>query len=548
MRWLLAILTILNISYVHSNQNEGISQLADLLANPTPSISILEGEPSADILGCVNTLTGDFYLMEVDLALSGHSALTLGRTYTSSDHRGGSLGHCWFHNHMQVLCKHFQHEWKDTVVIDNGSKMLFTDLDGVYPNRKVPSIPIDKFSLFNKVTNTSTGKISGRTNIQNHRLEYDKKLRKCTLVTGSGCRQLYTDPQNKHFYPILKLVHVQKPDGNHVEYLYGKKEWQKIQSKNKEGTLTGFLLFPENKSPSEIKLDPTYVIESHDGRKVQYEFKRYSKNKYHHLQSDRFLLTKVSAPHSPTVIYEYEDPTSHSLDLLIAKRYPENRYLLIEYYKLNNEYNINGRAIKVKTKSDQQNKVYQLKAPVGCDSTPISIYTFDYSIKWNKQYDIKTISTSVFDAYHHLVTYTSYGDDRLAAISKYKGTENHQLFSKERLYWGYNRHYTFLHTRSLEDALGHVLYARSYEYDDKGNVLVDIQLGNFTGKAAGKIELNYFGDIVFCTTDRYQRSYTYSKDDFNLLTYAEEQNVDSHVGCNIQMDPKSSLSILLKEN
>src|SRR3990172_11923631 len=57
-------------------------------------LAVTEGEPSANIADCVNAITGDFFISQEDVIVSGTEPIRLQRCYISGNGRGPYAG--WF--------------------------------------------------------------------------------------------------------------------------------------------------------------------------------------------------------------------------------------------------------------------------------------------------------------------------------------------------------------------------------------------------------------------------------------------------------------------
>lgn len=75
-----------------------------------------------------------------------------------------------------------------------------------------------------------------------------------------------------------------------------------------------------------------------------------------------------------------------------------------------------------------------------------------------------------------------------------------------------------------KDAGGNILYARFFEYDDKGNVTHDRFYGNLKGIQPQTIELNAHHKPRRNGCECYEKRFTYSNDKLNLLKSEEEEN------------------------
>ena len=76
----------------------------------------------------------------------------------------------------------------------------------------------------------------------------------------------------------------------------------------------------------------------------------------------------------------------------------------------------------------------------------------------------------------------------------------------------------------LKDAHGQILYARFFDYDNRGNILRDRFYGNLKGIQPQHIELDFHNQPKDTACEYYEKRFTYSGDQFNLLESEEEDN------------------------
>jgi len=130
------------------------------------------------------------------------------------------------------------------------------------------------------------------------------------------------------------------------------------------------------------------------------------------------------------------------------------------------------------------NRVKELLAPAGHDQTPIVInsflYHFDVKLKTHGEEFHKGL-TDLRDAYNHKTEYSFSEHSRLSGVYHYTGTQDHKLYSVDRLHWGQDKQTANLISRTLEDAEGHVRSCHQFDYDDKHNPIKEHFWGNLSG-------------------------------------------------------------------
>ncbi|MBA3816780.1 MAG: RHS repeat protein, partial [Parachlamydiaceae bacterium] len=128
-------------------------------------------------------------------------------------------------------------------------------------------------------------------------------------------------------------------------------------------------------------------------------------------------------------------------------------------------------------------------------------------------------STTVLDALNNKSVYVYGRDQRLKHIDKFSNDGN--LYSRESLYWAHykSEQCTYLLSRSLASASGCLAFARTYSYDDRGNVLLDSLYGNLSGHSGITPIITELGAVAENCCERYQKQFKYSDNGFNLLLW-----------------------------
>ena len=167
------------------------------------------------------------------------------------------------------------------------------------------------------------------------------------------------------------------------------------------------------------------------------------------------------------------------------------------------------------------NRVSLQKAPLGYDATPITLSRFYYHFNRNN-HPRWGGHTEVYDA-HDQRTVFHYSDNQLLyVIERFDNAGT--LLSVERLNWGANgtKDASNLLGRSWSDGNGIAYAAKTFTYDERGNVLEEKVWGNHTGQSIPLViqHATPMEDGAECET----KTFTYSSDGFNLLLSATESN------------------------
>lgn len=502
----------------------------DELASASIPMANLEGEPSAFVNGCVNAITGDFNEFQVDLEIPGVDSLTLERSFSGSTKHEGSLCAGWNLNLFGYLEPWISRESGEKcfyAVVSEGHGATNIFEKSLKNEKTIDDVHLSSQVLKKGVTNTASGYVSGQTNIKNLKV-YEIDETTFHVRNGSGGYRAY-----KRYHKSdskFELRNEFKPTGNIIHYqYYHNKRTKNIGEEVQDDLWMVELLSPDKKKigslkyvrneRSDFKKFPHQDVIASDGRKVCYHFEMNSK---HDKRLD-CLLTKVERSDAPTVSYEYIKGTEEVGQLIRRKSLPDDRFIKVHYFKKGDNL-FGSEVVKISHKSDPRvNRVRALRAPVGVDAKPLITHRFYYQFKVDKKGSIPEPLlggiTTVYDAYENKTLYKYDDNHRLRALEKCD--EDGNIYSRERLYWGKNnsKHSTYLLSRSLGSDTGPLVFARSYLYDDAGNVLRDCLYGNFSGSNLISPVISDAGEIVENDCECFRKQYTYSTDGWNLLMW-----------------------------
>lgn len=448
-----------------------ISSLNATEDNDEPNaLENLEGEPSVFVRGCVNVITGDFVDGPTDLIVPGIEPFALRRSFYKWDKENGSLGRSWTCNFDFYLDADRK---KDGGVVmeasgileHNGGRIAF------HENRPGEEISVSPTYLSKSITNTGSGHISGKTNIKNIKLMRNKIDKEWMVRDGAGVE--------RHFYQH-KIISEHRPAGNQVFYDYHHDKLEAVSLCNSVGkTLCSF----------NFEKDKKELIVTAEGQKeVRYLFK-----------DDR--LKTVNSTDRPTISYTYESATKETrakkkyhFNLITEKRLPNDRYMQMSYKKINKR---NEPLLAY--------RVQEILEPAGIDKEPIVTYRFEY--------DVKNNTTYVYNALNYRTSYYYDENNRLKSIDKCRKDGN--AYCRDHFYWSGH----LLTARLLIPYARFTLAARTYAYDDAGNVTAERLYGNLTGKNSIQPDINHAGVAIANGCEVYEKRFSYSNNKLNLLTY-----------------------------
>lgn len=498
------------------------SLLASENSNETDSpiaMANLEGEPSAFVHQCVNVISGQFCDSQIDLiAYHGVNPLMVERSHFGTTAQTGMLGPGWTINHSsklkQVPKKFGKTKIKDygiTVEEDNGCHFDF-------PRAicKSASKSISMECLKRGVTNTSTGYISGQTNLKNLKISIPGSDIYC-IETGEGAKKEYLRAPDKDSNGLL--LREIKPNGNTIKYIYLAKIPGnlplKVELLNSAQKITNELQYYSINPDKINKKHAEHTITTPDGRYVKYIFGKHDHGKY--------LLERVERSDRPVEDYKYwwNDKEFGPITSISRRIRPDGRYLKADCYMLGDN-KLLGTNVHIKEGDDPRlYRVKELVAPAGANGEPVPIYHFIYSYKLNenKKDPVRTLSgcCNVYNAFNVLTRYSFDDNQRLLFIEKYD--KNEKKYSRENLYWGAEKspEETQLIARTLSQADGTLTFARTYAYDSRGNVLQDCLYGNLSGQNKQAPIINKNGIVVSKGCECYIKKNVYSDDGLNLL-------------------------------
>lgn len=469
-------------------------------------IANLEGEPSAFVHNCVNVISGQLCITNVDLILHhATNPLTVERSFAGSKVKDAPLGAGWHLNHSSFIAfdrspKKLKEKITATVVEDHGGYMTYVN-DNIPKNATSLSILLKKDCLNEAVTNNAQGFLSGQTNLRNQRVDISPNGI-CVARTGSG---KYKEYQHLHkladnFYWLSSVVH---PTGNKFACDYERHDHQtrlcSMRMVDSKGITRGKLTYGKMLSGKE-KGTYKQVILTDDWRFASYTFVK-RKNGVNSLR--RF---ESSDGGSEEYYYKIISHPGLYMELIEYKIQPLDRKLKIEYYDPSHNI-VHGHDFNLKDPQDPRiNRVKRLYATAGTDATYVPIYEFVYDLSvdhtkpTNSVREFKHGTCTVYDGLNHSTQYIFDENHRLAGIDKYD--DSGSIYSQERMSWGDNNgiNNTCLMARTFT-CQGRELFSRNYQYDGAGNVLVDTLTGNL-GSDWSKT---------------YTKRNTYSNDGLNLL-------------------------------
>ena len=439
-----------------------------------------EGTPNSVIDGCVNVITGDYFEAENDLVTAGANPVTIGRYFSSDNRDVSELYDFWDLNLSSWIKVNHDDDSISCTVHDKGVEVPYF----AYYSDKL--IKVSQRVLNAGVVNVCSPYASGKLHIKNKYVNYfvANKQRRYQLVSpGGDTLNFYKKKSSSKYF----LSEIHQSNGCKLLYDYEDDMVNRVSSHDRQGRLTGEATILHS-VPS--KKQKRVTVKSDDGREVIYNISREESKHRSGSEGHRYCLSSVEKNFGPTTRYEYKYIGNHRREKLIHKELPNNRYLNIDYYN----------------HGDNKGRVKSLSAPVGVDVQPVMVHKFEYS----------TRKADVYDAYGIKTSYSWTKEDRLSVVDEF--ASDGTLYRSEKFTWGQKEtsDHTMLKARVLSDGAGKALFAKSYQYDDRGNILEEHLAGNLSGTCEVSPKIDDNGNLLNNGCEKFVKKYTYNADNLVL--------------------------------
>ncbi len=471
-------------------------------------------EPSS-MVGKVNVITGSYQEFSQDIVIPGPEPLSLQRAFSNLHRSDSGIHDGWALNHNGYFGLGKRKFCSGTLVGAFGSSHKFSGGKKV----KTGLNPLG-FNTPLWYTNTTSGRISGRTDLRNQLLQANIQDEQTISTPGDGSCAFYeithgiNSKKDNQWYcnEHSQLIRWEKkPNGNKILYEYDHhNRLKKIAATSATGTEFSHIVFGYPSS-DQFSAHPEYNVDCSDGRKVHYEFIYEEKGGY--------FLKKVERPEGPIEKYEYCN-LQKGVELLTKKILPDDRFLQTHYFHKGHLYKSpQGDFVKVHKDDFFIGRVCGQLAPLGTTQEPVWMNRFYYYFNDNKRPDIVKPGyiTDALDALEHKTRYHISINSMLNSISPY--TSNGQVYRVEKFFWAtpYLHEGGNLICRTIERPDGVILGGKAYKYDIYHNVIKETLFGNLTGTNPVNPALEQTGYPKANGCHRYEIDYKYSNDGKNLL-------------------------------
>lgn len=496
--------------------------LSPLSSDPeAPSIiATLEGEPSCFVGDTVGAIMGEAIISQDDIIVQGAEPLHLRRTYSSYNTAGEYSGWVLFpHIHMFIKVDKKKKRVKEIdLSLPSGARLYFTNPQTIGDGREKMVVDIGAHAI--GFTNNTTGIISGQTNLKNHSITYKRKRLfshedhykhvNIHLYTPDGGERLYRRYLNReddtHRIMSFRLLWERLPNGNKIFYEYRKDDrLSKVYTtNNSHDKIYVWIEFHYHKSNERSHYSRNFHIETSDHRRIDYEFSYNEKSEQHYLGH-----VSGTTPYTDSIAYHgiVKDRKSVHFPRIHGRLINHAPILGIEYYLPGK---VNGLDIK-DLHYEHVGKVAKLCVPGGPNGEEIALFRFFYyggKVRGDDHGLKKDGHTDVFDAEGNLSTFHYTKHLRPFKIVQYRFENNVQIPDRiTQFLWGPEQFQTIgnLQSQSLFYPDGTLISSRSFEYDERGNVIEEAFCDNLSQQ-------------------KYGIKYINSHDGFNLILRKEEEN------------------------
>lgn len=425
---------------------------------PSPC-SFIEGE---GVVEGVNVVTGKYLDHHIDFVTHGPDPLVVERYYSRSRSNGMT-----YVNYDAPNCLGWYLNFDNFFYLDKSKENIaLADRTGAFilfhKSPKDGSFCIPEQDGFKGFMNHTSGEINGQRHLINAYLQPNPQ-EGFELYLGDGSIRHFGNKEIADKLTFqLTADWERKPSGNTV--IYKDNEIKTVANDGK--TVINWVRFDWQK-------EKTVVVQTSDGKSLQYVP---ISNPYRFRGSLVRLLDHVVLPDGNQIKYHYDCRLSQGADFFEGKDLPGGGYVRLSY---------------------NAGKVAEIKTPAGVDHNPVITRTFTYGDN----------CTEVHDANHNCTTYFYNQDGRITRIDRPSGARENNVWSSQGC----------LLCKTLFDENNQAIIARTFSYDERGNVVTEQIYGNLTGKCNTSLVIDAQGLPIENGSECYTKHYSYSTDGKNLL-------------------------------
>jgi len=434
----------------------------------------------------VNVITGHLNMCFEDAAIEGGLPLTITRVYSS----GGALIRDstfsdYFFDQGWTIFPHLKMKLNGNIhkPFDESLRIELFEKGGSpvkYGNTKCTKHHTYLYPV--SFSKKGSGSLSSRKRSDKNYIEIDTKEKVAILYAADGSIRYYKELQkNRYHFGYWYLTSEVLPSKHRITYYYQDSNLSRIELQNPSGAKTlAWIKFDTEKTDDRTCI----VAATSDGKALTYQMFSYQGYDY---------VEDVSSNCRPREHYAYESGRKGTGARVNAMEMGGKFQFSASYYCPSDDDEEKQWANKIPKNNYSADKVHILKARVGPNNTDVPIAEFTYFEKYTDVRDVEHCLTR----YHHT-------DDRLKAIEYFD--KNDQLHSVLKFFWEKDK----LCTKALFDPQGKPLFAKTFDYDDKGNVKEEVFRGNFSGSPTSALTIDEKGTAR--GAEAIVKHYKYEKD------------------------------------
>ena len=495
----------------------------------------VDADESIILEKCVNLITGQLYLNDVDIIAEGKEPIFYSKSYTSlfSHYSLDDLINRWGEfedarnigwgsdKHLMAYIGFDNERHKEEVKrvnrrIDiyepNGIMQSYEFFEVKAPknkswqSKKKKKTKKEKFEA--KKASTKTLKlIENQTSYQKN-ITNAKDNHKNTSVIAFGEHDLQVESSDntiRRYYrkdagfgPYTLQWEI-LPNGNKIEYILHGDELREIKSKSPSGRIFSWIRLNESCNDQGKKIH----IRTSSGKNIEYGYRNEKKKK----EKNNNSVLRYKKSHHLNETFQYHEDKNF---LLKSCTYPKNRIFHIDYYTNKKEKNFK--------------RISELKSHIGKSQDLKTIYQINYEkiAKLNKSDG----QTSILDTKGNETKFYFNKNLKLEKVEKYENKNNQiQLKNFERIIWGESNQKNFLFGKIYYDENRNPIKAikNTYDTQNKGNIVKKVIYGNISGKCNSSIELDINTGLPRDNgIETYETTYSYTNT--NLIKSETDQN------------------------
>lgn len=461
--------------------------------------------PSALIEDSVNLITGQCSIFTQDMEIRGAESLTINRLFVNGTTKKKYAG--WkFMPHLRLY--RFTTTYQYVYLYDHqGNKVYFDIPRGEYKRGKPIDLVPDFESTFKEQSYAIRRTISGKNNLKNIKVHMTGNRNYIYVTSADGCNRVYKECEDLEHEKVRKylLQYEDLPSGNRIKYSYDKD--YKIQ-------LVELINPKNNKILSQCKFTkftddydaPNYCIEASDGQRAAYFHEHHDVNKARY----EYTLAHCDSTEKPSQRYSYTDPTNDRGRLIQERTFGDHTTLAFTYFEKGKNPTKYHNVI-LKEKDPRIDRVKEIKR------NSEVIYTFEYDDRssesgWTKVHDAEGNITVYFYSHLHQI-------ERIERYDHKGHLQNIELYV-----YGKGERRGDLLAAIIQDCSKKPLIAKTYEYDDWGNIIEETVWGNITGRSQAELKLNLELLPFENGVEKATKKFRHSQDGRHLLLYEMDEN------------------------